>query len=43
MRIHFTHHWRRYDGMLVISILAFTFGFDRIGITILNFALEIER
>jgi len=43
MRLTFTHHWKRYEGIFVLSFLAITLGFRRLGITILNFCIELDN
>jgi hypothetical protein len=42
MQVHFCHHWRRYEGLFVVSFLALTFAYERVSITVLNFTLEFE-
>lgn len=43
MTFHFSHHWKRYQGMFVFTVLAFSQGFERVGLTICNFVFELER
>jgi hypothetical protein len=42
MRVYLTHHWKRYEGQYVLSVLTLSYGNLEVTITILNFTLGIE-
>lgn len=42
MRPRVLHHWRRYEGLFVLTFVAVYYGHGVAGITILNVAFEIE-
>ena len=42
MTVTLSHRWRKMQGMRVFTLLAVWCGYGRAGVTILNFAVEIE-
>jgi hypothetical protein len=42
LHLHFSHDWKNFQGMYTLQLLSFSYGFRAIGITIFNFAVELE-
>lgn len=42
MKVRFSHCWKRYEGIFVLTILGFHTGYETFGLTIFNFAIELE-
>lgn len=43
MGVYFHHRWKRVQGIFDFTLLSIWWGFERLGVCILNFVMEISR
>lgn len=43
MEFFWHHRWKRVQGIFSITLLSIWWGFERVGICILNFVVELDR
>lgn len=43
MRVHFDHRWEWMQGMFVVTLFSVWWGYERVGVCILNFVVEFDR